>query len=198
MPNVIRVLLVDDHPPIRAGLQALLRCEPGLVPVAAAETGEEALDRAGRGDVDVVLLDFHLPDTNGVALCRAVRRLPNPPAVLLYSAFADDRLALPAMLAGAWSVLSKGAPADELFEAIREAARGRGTPRRTPDAELLGAARDRVALEDLPVLGMAADGTAPAEIGDVLRMPAEEVEERLERIVDELTAFVTDAVPHTV
>jgi DNA-binding NarL/FixJ family response regulator len=191
---VIRVLIVDDHPPIQAGLRLLLRSEPGIVPVATAGTGDEAYERATRGDVDVALLDFHLPDTNGIALCQRLRKLPAAPSVLLYSAFADERLALPAVLAGAHGVLSKGAMSERLFEAIRETARDRYSRPAAADAALLGMARDRVPLEDLPVLGMAADGTDPSEIGAVLGMSVEDVDERLARIVENLTAPVVKAV----
>ena len=86
---MIRVLVVDDHPAMQAGLTAVLRAEPGLVPVGAVETEFELWPALTRTRPDVVLLDYHLTSSNGLALCRQVKRTLPPPAVLLFSAYAD-------------------------------------------------------------------------------------------------------------
>ena len=59
---MIRVLIVDDHPSVRVGLYALLRSEPGFVPVGASATAEDAVAQVGARAPDVVLADYHLPD----------------------------------------------------------------------------------------------------------------------------------------
>jgi len=121
---MIRVAVVDDHPAVRLGLQTALRNEPGLVPVGEAETPEELAPLLYRTRPDVVLLDYHLPRRDGLTLCREIKSRVPAPKVLLYTAFADASLIVPAIVAGADGVLDKSLPSLELFEAIRRAARG--------------------------------------------------------------------------
>ena len=67
---MIRLLLVDDHPAMRAGLTAVLRAEPGMVPLARPPRAEEPRPAVKRTKPDVVLLDYHLPGSDGLRLCR--------------------------------------------------------------------------------------------------------------------------------
>src|SRR5690349_9431944 len=114
-PQMIRILVVDDHPAIRAGVHALLRAEPGLIPVAVGASAEEALELAERHEIDVALVDFHLPDGNGIAVARRLRRRSPATAVVLYSANPDRRLRVAAALAGIHSLLPKSSGADQLY-----------------------------------------------------------------------------------
>lgn len=186
---MIRMLLVDDHPALRTGLTAVLRAEPGLVPLGTAASEEELWPALTRTRPDVVLLDYHLPPADGLVLCRRMKRTMPPPRVLLYSAYADASLVIPAVLAGADGVVNKGAPANELYDAIRTVARGeRVMPPIT--AELLEAARARLDDEDLPVLMMALDGTTEAEIGRTIGATPEETAHRLDRMISRLKVEV--------
>jgi len=174
---VIRVLVVDDHPALRAGLASVLRAEPGLVHAGEASGEEGTLWPAlAAARPDVVLLDVHLPGEDGLQRCLRIKERSSLPKVVLYSAHAGRGLVLPAALAGADALLSKAAPARELFDVVRRAARGE---RVLPDAtrEELDAAAARVALADLPLLGLllqgasrdvvaAALGVAPGEVPD--------------------------------
>jgi DNA-binding NarL/FixJ family response regulator len=83
---MIRVLVVDDHPVLRAGLEAVLRAEPGFRCVGGAADGQAMWRLLRRTRPDVVVLDHRLGDEDGVALCRALRTEPVAPAVLLYTA----------------------------------------------------------------------------------------------------------------
>jgi DNA-binding NarL/FixJ family response regulator len=121
---MIRVLVVDDHPVLRAGLEAVLRSEPGFVCVGTAADGQELLSSLHRTNPDVVLLDWRLGEDDGVALCRVVRAEPAPPEVVLYTASADTGLAEEASDAGAFAVIEKAADIDQLFDALRLAVRG--------------------------------------------------------------------------
>ena len=89
---MIRVLVVDDHPVLRAGLEAVLRTEPGFVCVGTAGDGHEMLAALRHTRPDVVLLDWRLGDEDGVALCRTLRAETAPPEVVLYTATADPGL----------------------------------------------------------------------------------------------------------
>jgi DNA-binding NarL/FixJ family response regulator len=121
---MIRVLVVDDHPVIRAGLEAVLRSEPGFVCVATAGDGQELLATVRRTQPDVVLLDWRLGDEDGVTLCRTLRAEPAPPEVVLYTASTNEVLEEQAEAAGAHAVIEKAADIDVLFDALRLAVRG--------------------------------------------------------------------------
>ena len=121
---MIRVLVVDDHPVLRAGLEAVLRSEPGFVCVGTAADGHEMLAGLRRTRPDVVLLDWRLGHDDGIALCRVLRAEPAPPEVVLYTASVDPGLAEDAAAAGAFAVVEKAADIDQLFDALRLAVRG--------------------------------------------------------------------------
>jgi DNA-binding NarL/FixJ family response regulator len=186
---MIRVILVDDHPAMRAGLTAVLRSEPGIVALGAASSADDLPLTLNRTRPDVVLLDYHLPGTDGLTICRRLKRMVPAPAVLLYSAYADGSLVVPALLAGADGMLHKSAPAPELFDAIRTVARGdRVLP--PVDRELLEAAGAELDPQDLPILGMTIDGTPPAEIAATLRLDPAELSERIDAMVQRLRVDV--------
>jgi DNA-binding NarL/FixJ family response regulator len=83
---VIRLLLVDDHPAMRTGLGAVLAAEPGMVVLGAVASADELTPALNRTKPDVVLLDYHLPSSDGLVLCRILKRSAPAPGVLLYSA----------------------------------------------------------------------------------------------------------------
>jgi DNA-binding NarL/FixJ family response regulator len=179
---MIRVLIVDDHLALRAGLSAVLGSEPGIVPLATAASEEELWPALQRTRPDVVVLDYHLPGEDGLAICRHIKRTMPPPGVLVYSAYADAALAIPAALAGADGVVHKGAPALELYEAIRLVARGERV--RPPlSRELLNDASARLHPDDLPVLGMALDDTPHPEIAAALQLAPNELDARIDRML---------------
>lgn len=182
---MIRILLVDDHPALRAGLHTVLRTEPGLVPVGAVASAHEALAELEQLRPDVVVADYHLPDEDGLLLCRRIKAGEDPPHVLIYSAYADAALAIPALAAGADGIASKSADADELFEAIRTVARGHSVLPPVP-RELLEEATSKLDEDELPVFGMLIDGTSSHEIGGVLGVPAGEIVERTRSIIQKL------------
>lgn len=120
---MIPVFVVDDHPVLRSGLEAVLRAEPGFSCVGTAADGRD-LDRAvARAHPSVVVLDRHLGDEDGLDLCRALRARPNAPAVVLYTADHAASAGPAALAAGAHAVVEKASEIDVLFDAIRLAAR---------------------------------------------------------------------------
>jgi DNA-binding NarL/FixJ family response regulator len=182
---MIRVLLVDDHPALRAGLYTVLRAEPGIVPQAAVASPSEALEEMERGRPDLVLLDYHLQEGDGLSLCLRLKTSPDPPHVLIYSAYADTRLTIPAMVAAADGVANKAGPAEDLFDAIRTISRG-GSLLPPVSRELLEEASSRLDPDDLPILGMIMDRTKRDEIAGVLDIPPETLRRRIERMLPAL------------
>ncbi len=123
---MIRVLVVDDHPVLRAGLEAVLRAEPGFRCVGGAETGAQMWELLRRGRPDVVVLDHRLGDEDGIELCRALRAEREPPSVLLYTADPTAAVEAQARAAGASGIVDKQVDVDAPFDAIRLAGRRPG------------------------------------------------------------------------
>lgn len=118
-----RVLLVDDHAVYRGGLRGVLADE-GIEIVGEAESGVAAIELVGRRDVDVVLMDCHMPRMDGVETTRRLLELRPNLIVVMVTASLDDRDLVDALIAGARGYVLKDAPTDELFEALDAALRG--------------------------------------------------------------------------
>jgi DNA-binding NarL/FixJ family response regulator len=182
---MIRVLVVDDHPALRAGLASLLRSEPGLMPVGAAGNAEQARPELTRGRTDVLLVDHDLPNSHGLALCWEAKCRQDPPAVLIYSAFARPRLTIAATLAGADAILDKGAPPEQLFEAVRiVAGGGKALPPVQPD--LIRRCVAELEPDDIPLFGMAFNRIPVAEIAAIAGHDLETTRARVGGLIDQL------------
>ena len=190
--RLYRVVVVDDHPAIRLGLKSAIASEPDLVCVGVAGDGEEMGPLLYRTRPDAVILDYHLPRANGLALCRSIKSDIPAPAVLLYSAFADSALVVPTVVAGADGIVDKGAPARELFQAIRAIAGG-GTVLPPLIPELVRAAGAALSAEDRPLLGMLIERRPPREIAGALGVGVRELDERVAGMLAQLSVPVPAA-----
>lgn len=122
---MISVLLVDDHPIVRAGLRATLENDPGLRVVGEASGGDEAVRLARALRPDVVLMDLQLgPGGDGAAATALVRELPDPPRVLILTTYDSDADILRAIEAGAIGYLLKDTEPADLLRGLRAAAAG--------------------------------------------------------------------------
>src|SRR3954470_233228 len=183
--TVTRIVLIDPQPAVRAGLSVMLRAEPGLIPVGSAAGAHDGLELVERQRPGIVLLDPQLLDGDGLAVCRRPRAPPPPPQLLLYAAGGDPALVVTARVAGADGVVDKSAPPEELFEAIRVIARG-GSALPPLDREQLDAAAHRVEPEDLALLAMLMDRTAPADVADTLHLDRRRLGKRIEALLGRL------------
>jgi DNA-binding NarL/FixJ family response regulator len=181
---VTRIAIVDPQPAVRAGLVALLRHEPGLVPVGSAGTAEEALELVARTAPDLVLLEPYLGVDDGLQLCRRITA-DDGPRVVAYTETGDPALEVALRVASADGIVSKQAPPEELFEALRTVARGRtALPPLTPGQ--LRAAAARVESDDLALLAMLVDRTPTADVADTLRLDTRRMTRRVERLLGRL------------
>lgn len=119
-----RVVVVDDHPVVRAGLVAVLSTRPGLTVAGEAGDGTQALLVIGRERPDVVLMDLQLGANNGVDVTRELRRRDPDARVLILTTYDTDADIVAAVEAGAVGYLLKDATPDELGAAVEAAARG--------------------------------------------------------------------------
>jgi DNA-binding NarL/FixJ family response regulator len=120
----LRVVIVDDHPVFRDGLRALLDSRPGEFIVGEAATGGEAVELAERLQPDVVVMDLHLPELNGIEATRQIVQASPHVAVLVLTMFEDDESVFAAMRAGARGYVLKGASQEEILRGIEAVAQG--------------------------------------------------------------------------
>ncbi|UUU37109.1 response regulator transcription factor [Streptomyces sp. CA-210063] len=197
---MIRVLVVDDDPFVRAGLSDLVATDDGLELVGEAADGREAVDQARRHRTDVALVDIRMPVMDGIAATSALRALPHPPSVAVLTTFDLDEYVYGALEAGAAGFLLKDTPPDDILRAIRVVADGGGmlSPAVTrtvinrfhrPDASRTRAARTaaaRLTPRDRQVLDALADGLTNADIGALLGLRESTVKAYVSRILTEL------------
>lgn len=119
-----RVVVVDDHPFFRDGLSRGLRQSGYLDVVGEAGTGHEGLDLIRREQPDVAVLDYQMPDLDGLAVVQAIVRDRLPTKALLLSALTDSALVYRALELGAKGYLAKEAKRSEIVEAVQQVARG--------------------------------------------------------------------------
>ena len=124
MSKTIRILVADDHPVVRDGLVAMLSTQPDFIVIGEAGTGAEAVDLVNELAPDVVLLDLEMPVLDGVEALRRIQDIHSSVKVIVITAFDTDERILGAIKAGAKGYLLKGAPREDIFDAVRVVNRG--------------------------------------------------------------------------
>ncbi|MFE4973971.1 response regulator [Kitasatospora sp. NPDC056651] len=201
---MIRLLIADDHPVVRAGLRAVLECEPDFAIVAEAATAERAVELAAEPGVDVVLMDLQFgPGSamNGAQATAAITARAGAPRVLVVTTYDTDADTLPALEAGATGYLLKDAPPEELAQAVRAAAAGRSALAPSVADRLLERMRTPTAAlsaRETEVLGLVADGLTNQQVSQRLHLSQATVKSHLVHIytklgVDSRTAAVRES-----
>lgn len=122
----VRIIILDDHPIVRAGIRAVLEANGGIDVLADVATSSDAVTASKTLRPDVVLTDLRLGDgPDGIDTTRALRALPNPPAVVVLSTYDRDAEIVGAVRAGACAYVLKDAPPAQIIEAIHAAAAGK-------------------------------------------------------------------------
>ncbi len=189
----IRILIVDDHPIVREGLVAVLETQPDFAVVGQADSGQRAVAQAAALRPDVLLLDLELPGMDGVAALRAIREADPGARAIVFTAFDTDERILGAVRAGARGYLLKGAPRDELFQAIRVVHRGGSLIQPVVAARLLQQAAapplaEPLTERELEVLRLLAQGRQNKEIADSLAISERTVKFHVSGILAKLDA----------
>lgn len=189
---MIRLVIADDHPIVRAGLTALFSLEPDLEVVAEAGTPDEAVACAERENPDVVLMDLQFgsqSQATGVDATRRIRALEAPPYVLVLTNYDSDADILGAVEAGASGYLLKDAPPHELAAAVRAAAAGESALAPVIASRLLDRMRaPRVSLSsrEIEVLELVAAGRSNSEVAEQLFVSETTVKSHLAHIFSKL------------
>ena len=126
-PQMIRVMLVDDHNVVRSGLATCLSAYEDLQLVGEAKNGLEAVRLCRQKKPDVILMDLLMPEMDGIAATRAILEECPDIKVIAMTSFDEEKLVHGVLAAGAISYLLKNVTSDELVKAIRDAALGRST-----------------------------------------------------------------------
>lgn len=122
--RTIRVVVVDDHPLVRQGLEAVLASVPDVVVVGQAADGRAAVDMVVDAEPDVVLMDLQLPGQSGLEATREILAARPDTSILVLTMFEDDATVHAAIAAGAMGYLLKGADGEDILAAVRSAAAG--------------------------------------------------------------------------
>lgn len=195
----IRVMVVDDHRVVRAGLVAFLKQRPGLEVVGEAGDGQEAVAKAAELQPDLVLMDMQMPVLNGVEATRQIKTRWPQIQVLVLTTYDDDELIWGGLQAGAKGYLLKDAPPEELIRGIEAVAAGQsllppeiaaklfqvisqgGPATKTETAEQLTE-------RELEILRLMASGSANKEIAATLYISENTVKTHISNLFQKLGA----------
>jgi len=200
---MIRVLLADDHPVVRAGLRGMLAAEPGIEVAGEAASGPEAVAQARAGAYDVILMDLRMPGGDGVMATEQIIASSPGARILILTTYETDADILRAVEAGATGYLLKDATPAELADAVRAAARGETVLAPSVAGRLVTYVRrpprESLSARETEVLALVARGRTNAEIGGALYISEATVKTHLLRAFGKLgvsgrTAAVTTAI----
>ncbi len=188
MPRApIRILVIDDHPMIRAGLTATIEPEPDMIVIASASNGREGLEQFRVHRPDVTLMDLKMPDMGGVDVIRQIRAEFSSAQIIVLSTYQGDEDIYRALEAGAITYLLKDMIADKMMGVIREVAGG-GRPILPEVAQRLTGRMFKAPLtaRELEVLQLVAAGRRNKEIAGQLNISEETVQGHVKNILAKL------------
>ncbi len=195
--SMLRVMLVDDHEIVRAGIRSLLEAVPEFEVVAEAGTVTEAIHQAGECSPDIVVMDVRLADGSGIEATREIRARHPQVQVLMLTSYADDDALFASIMAGAAGYVLKQVRSGELVSAIRIVGSGGSLL----DAEVTMQALDRLrrgkhlltderlarlSAQEEKILGLVAHGRTNREIGDELHLAEKTVKNYVSSILSKL------------
>jgi two-component system, NarL family, response regulator NreC len=205
--NPIRLMLVDDHDLVRTSLKAFLDAQAGMLVVAEASNGQDALRLAQESQPNVTIMDITMPGVDGLETTRRMRAACPECKVLALTVHSDKQYFFEMLSAGAAGYVTKDAAAEDLLDAIRAVADGQvylqpalaswllddyrrllhQTHQPTHgEAEVSGKGLDVLSDREIQVLELVADGMTNSEIGEALGISPKTVARHRERIMDKL------------
>lgn len=185
--GTIRILLVDDHPVVRAGLASMLSTIAGLAVCGAASTAEEALRLIDAEQPDVLLLDLRMPGMNGIELLKVIRAKPFPPRSLVLTSYESDEEIYRAIEAGAQGYLLKSTPQAEIVAAIQAVHAGRHyIPPRIAARLAERMVRSALTQRELEILEMVVRGLTNKQIGNALQISENTARNHINSIIRKL------------
>ncbi len=183
----IRILIVDDHPVVLAGLTSMLGTQSGIRALGSASSGEDALEILKREPADLLLLDLRMPGMNGIDTLHALERNKISVRVIILTSFETDEDIYRAVQAGAQGYLLKDAPQADMLDAIRTVHAGkRYFPRHIAARLAERMVRTNLTAREHEVLQMLARGLTNKEIGSALDISGNTVRNHVNSIIEKL------------
>jgi len=193
MPDLIRVLIADDHPVVRQGLRGFLETCADIEGVAEAKDGAQAMALAREHVPDVILMDLLMPEMDGVEAIGRIVAFSPASRIIVLTSYTEDEYLFPAMRAGALGYLLKDVEPEELVSAIRAAVRGHATLHPSVAARLVRGVDhpgdDSLAdlsERELDVLRLIARGMSNREIAEALTIAEGTVKSHVSNILSKL------------
>jgi DNA-binding NarL/FixJ family response regulator len=199
----IQILLVDDHPVVREGLSGMLAGQPDFEVVGQGADGSQAVAMNAQLRPDVILMDLRMPGMDGVSAIREIKAAMPETNILVLTTYDSDADIVRAVEAGATGYLLKDAPREELFRAVRAAARGESVLAPAVAARLMtrmrGPAEENLSAREIEVLELVSKGNSNKQVARSLHISTATVKTHLIHIYDKLgvkdrTSAVTAAL----
>jgi len=185
----IRILVVDDHPLLRSGIDALVSGQPDMKIVAEGANGREAIQQFRAHHPDITLMDLQMPDMSGLDAIMAIRGEFPDARIIVLTTYGGDVQALRALQAGARAYLLKNSVHRELLDTIRSVHAGKKAMSAEVSYELAEhATDDALTPAEIEVLRLIADGNANKQIADQLGITEDTVKGRVKNILSKLGA----------
>jgi two-component system, NarL family, response regulator len=182
-----RILIVDDHPVVRAGLTSMLGTQAQLKVIGSVSNGEEAIETLRKNDVDILLLDLRMPGMSGIDTLLALKSNGVNVRVIILTSFETDEDIYRAVQAGAQGYLLKDTPLKEMVEAIRTVCAGkRYIPRQIASRLAERMMRTNLTARELEILGMLAKGLTNKQIGHALGISQNTVRNHANSVIEKL------------
>ena len=201
--HTIRLLIVDDHPVVRSGLQGMLASQPDFEVLGEAQDGSEGVKLARKLRPDVILMDLRMPEMDGVTAIGRIKAERPETQILVLTTYESDADILRAIETGASGYLLKDAPREDLYSAIRAVAQGNSPLAPAVAARLMGRLRGptdkTLSNREIEVLELVALGTSNKQIGKELWISETTVKTHMLHVFEKLgvadrTAAVTVAL----
>jgi DNA-binding NarL/FixJ family response regulator len=183
----IRILIVDDHPVVLAGLTSMLSTQPDFDVVGSASGGEEALQMLRTRSADILLLDLRMPGMSGIDVLLALKADRTNVRAIILTSYETDEDIYRSVQAGAQGYLLKGAPQADVIDAIHAVHSGkRYLPSHVAARLAERMMRSDLTARELEVLNMLARGLTNKEIGNALRISGNTVRNHVNSIIEKL------------
>jgi len=195
MTELIRVLIADDHPIVRQGLELVINTQPDMQLIAQAQDGEEVVRLAQETKPDVIIMDLQMPVKNGLAAIEEIYQLDLEAQILVLTSFPEDDMVIAAVKAGAMGILLKDSIPDNLIAAIRAVYRGESVLHPIVSRKLMENVRqpsktasleELLTQRELDVLRLLAQGLTNGQIALNLNISIRTVTTHIRNILDKL------------